>query len=1087
MAQDLEPLQRFDQAMCGAPDHTGCTVRELVHRLVELRKHEPQLNAAQTEMLPAYAHWQRWGELVRRLSATLEEVSGVQTLAQHPLRWAGAGIVHAERPLETLNDLAERAESLLDELEGSLARAGLADEISGTLETLQGAVQFARQLARLQIAEELALLDAGSAAARELMALVADLEKRERALTQQREKTRFWRDKLALSDVQAAQAEADALERSWLRIVSPTWRRLKRVMHARYDFSQHAVAPRITHVLAELAQEYAAQAACEQTREQSKTRFRTDEPAQLAAALTSLQAPADRVGAIVREHLLSRMAGRKPLEHLLAIGTRLDQLLPVLDALLADFTVHHIASLGEAVRDLREESDCLTDVLPMLTELDQAPGELRHALRRLPLTAAPLEAAMARKSLEAVYRQQRWLPRFDGRALASRSARIAEAEKQWLAQNASTVRAQVRQRFRANVQLSTLTVSQLDADGRAFKKIYSAGRRELEHEFGKSMRYKSIRELVSGDSGWVVRDLKPIWLMSPLSVSDTLPLDPDLFDVVIFDEASQIPVEEAVPALYRAPQVIVVGDEMQLPPTNFFAAAHDTEDDLLEVEEDGERMAIALDADSLLAQSAKNLPATVLQWHYRSRSESLIGFSNAAFYAGELYTIPDRTLPVPERPEIEVREAQDGKANADALLARPISFHHLQQGLYDQRRNTREAAYIAELVRELLRRETGLSFGIVAFSEAQQSEIESAVESLAAEDAAFAAQLEAEYVREEEDQFCGLFVKNLENVQGDERDVIILSICYGPGPDGRMLMNFGPINQRGGEKRLNVIFSRARHHMAVVSSIRHPAITNDYNDGAAALKNFLRYAECMSRGDVATGRAVLANLNPLTRKTLAGEPPRDVVVTQIAAALRERGHVVDEQVGQSRFRCDLAVRDASGQCYAAGILVDTAAHYANRDIEERCVTRPQILSAFGWRVTIVLSRDWYHEPDATIERIERKLRDEPEALDTIDVESSEVVPLPAVSPAPSIPVEPEPSEGTKPPRTVRRLERKDDHSDKFWEISANESLITIRWGRRGSQGQTQTRQFPTAERAQAELEKLIGEKLRKGYEEVEPM
>ena len=157
-------------------------------------------------------------------------------------------------------------------------------------------------------------------------------------------------------------------------------------------------------------------------------------------------------------------------------------------------------------------------------------------------------------------------------------------------------------------------------------------------------------------------------------------------------------------------------------------------------------------------------------------------------------------------------------------------------------------------------RETKLSLGIVAFSEAQQSEIESALGRLAEEDAEFAARLEAEYTREENDQFCGLIVKNLENIQGDERDVIILSICYGPDANGRMLMNFGPINQRGGEKRLNVIFSRARHHMAIVTSIRHHAITNDYNDGANSLKNFLHYAEAVSLGDQATARRVLENL-----------------------------------------------------------------------------------------------------------------------------------------------------------------------------------------------------------------------------------
>lgn len=365
-----------------------------------------------------------------------------------------------------------------------------------------------------------------------------------------------------------------------------------------------------------------------------------------------------------------------------------------------------------------------------------------------------------------------------------------------LGRNARTLAAAVRERFRDHVQKSALPASQLDAEGKAFKKSYNAGRRELEHEFGKTMRYKAIRELASGETGQVVRDMKPIWLMSPLSVSDTLPLAADLFDVVIFDEASQIPVEEAVPALYRAPQIIVVGDEMQLPPTSFFSSGRDAEDQTVSVEDEdneGDRIAVVLDADSLLNQGARNLPATLLAWHYRSRYESLIGFSNAAFYAGNLYTIPDRSLPSEERAEILVQStaasAESVAAQADALLSRAISFHRVTDAVYDSRRNTGEARHIAQLVRELLRRGTGRSLGIVAFSEAQQGEIEAELDSLAAADAEFAARLEAEYVREEDDQFCGLFIKNLENVQGDERDIILLSICYGPNAEGRMLMN----------------------------------------------------------------------------------------------------------------------------------------------------------------------------------------------------------------------------------------------------------------------------------------------------------
>jgi hypothetical protein len=277
----------------------------------------------------------------------------------------------------------------------------------------------------------------------------------------------------------------------------------------------------------------------------------------------------------------------------------------------------------------------------------------------------------------------------------------------------------------------------------------------------------------------------------------------------------------------------------------------------------------------------------------------------------------------------------------------------------------------------LLQREIKLSIGIVAFSEAQQTEIEDALDRLGREDAGFHERLEAEMMREENEQFCGLFVKNLENVQGDERDIIILSICYGYDHGRRMLMNFGPINQRGGEKRLNVIFSRARHHMAVVSSIRDRDITNDYNDGARALKNFLNFAENISKGDLRASRRLLENLNPLASKALAPVSRASVVARQLSAALRQRGCLVDESVGQSRFRCDLAVRRKDEPFYQLGILLDSDAHYANPNLVERYFTQPSILRAFGWRVIIVLAKDWFHEPDAVLDRIERTLGNQP--------------------------------------------------------------------------------------------------------------
>src|SRR5262249_24461781 len=189
-----------------------------------------------------------------------------------------------------------------------------------------------------------------------------------------------------------------------------------------------------------------------------------------------------------------------------------------------------------------------------------------------------------------------------------------------------------------------------------------------------------------------------------------------------------------------------------------------------------------------------------------------------------------------------------------------------------------------------------------------------------------------------------------------------------------MLMNFGPINQRGGEKRLNVIFSRAKNHMAVVSSIRHHDITNEYNDKANSLKNFLQYAEAVSKDDAAQARRVLENLNPISRKEISPRDTSDAVVDSLARALGQRGYQVDTNVGQSGFRCDLAVRGQAEDVYQLGILVDTKTHYANSNLLDRYLMQPSILRAFGWRFALVLTKDWYHNPEDVLARLEKILQ-----------------------------------------------------------------------------------------------------------------
>ena len=402
---------------------------------------------------------------------------------------------------------------------------------------------------------------------------------------------------------------------------------------------------------------------------------------------------------------------------------------------------------------------------------------------------------------------------------------------------------------------------------------------------------------------------------------------------------------------------------------------------------DDDEVAVVLDADSFLAQSATRLPSTMLTWHYRSRFETLIGFSNAAFYDGRLSTVPDRAVVTEGRPPLEadLTEADAGggdparvdpatvTAAVDALLARSISLHRMRGALYRRRTNAGEAAYIAALVRELLARETGLTLGDrgVLRGPAGGDRARAGAAGRRRPESSPAA-TSARWPARMDEQFVGLFVKNLENVQGDERDVMLVSVCYAPDAEGRMAMNFGPINTRGGEKRLNVIFSRARVHMAIVTSIDPSAITNTYNDGANTLRQFLAYAAAVSRGDDPGAATVLAAVGgPLRPAAVAGSGP---VAVQLAAALRERGIVVAEQVGRSAFRCDLALREPGDPEHRVAVLIDTPQRVGAEQAEERLLSHPTVLHAAGWQVAHVLTKDWYDDPDRVVTLLERRLR-----------------------------------------------------------------------------------------------------------------
>ncbi len=428
--------------------------------------------------------------------------------------------------------------------------------------------------------------------------------------------------------------------------------------------------------------------------------------------------------------------------------------------------------------------------------------------------------------------------------------------------------------------------------------------------------------------------LKPCVLMSPLSVAQYLGPDFPRFDIVVFDEASQMPPWDAIGAIARGDQLIVVGDSKQLPPTVFFEKAVS--------EDDAPAESKFYDLESILDEcQACHLPVHSLRWHYRSRHESLISFSNEHYYYNDLLTFPSAGNKV------------DGLG---------VIMHEVPSGIYDASKNRTNKAEAEALVNEIVTRlknpsQKNYSIGVVTFSVTQQRLIEDMLE-------------DARQKNPDIDTyFTGnvaepVFVKNLETVQGDERDVILFSICYGPNRDGKVDMRFGPLNNKGGERRLNVAITRARRQLIVFSTLRPDQIdlrrTNA--NGVRDLKDFLLFA---SRGGVLDRKSAMPGIK-------GSESPFEEEVRRM---LTERGWEIDTQIGCSGYRIDLGVRHPAYKgYYVLGIECDGASYHSAKTARDRDHLRQAVLLSLGWRLIRVWSTDWWLNRNKEIERLDKEIK-----------------------------------------------------------------------------------------------------------------
>lgn len=429
----------------------------------------------------------------------------------------------------------------------------------------------------------------------------------------------------------------------------------------------------------------------------------------------------------------------------------------------------------------------------------------------------------------------------------------------------------------------------------------------------------ALRKIMD-DSADVLARLFPCMLMSPLSVAQYLDMMPDQFDLIIFDEASQMETPDAVGTIARGRSLVVVGDPLQLPPTRFFTSQTTTGEEIEESE----------DSNSILEDCiALGMPSRYLSRHYRSRHESLIAFSNNNFYENRLLTFPSHN---------------DSE--------RKVSFIN-PGGVYDYgktRTNRIEAEAVVNYIIGLLdANETAPSIGVVAFSKAQSNLIEDMLN----------VKLQRNKVLQKklDDAPEPLFIKNLENVQGDERDIIIFSIGYGPDKDGNVSLNFGPLNQSGGERRLNVAVSRAREEMIVISSLLPQHIPSEgiAAKGVLTLRNFLAFA-------------IDGKIN--RENDSAAVAAKETIIENIAARLREKGLDVVTKVGRSAFKIDLAIVDGNNpDNYRLGILLDGRDYNALPTVRDREITVPSVLRALGWRLYRIWTIDYLENPKAEIENI----------------------------------------------------------------------------------------------------------------------
>lgn len=472
--------------------------------------------------------------------------------------------------------------------------------------------------------------------------------------------------------------------------------------------------------------------------------------------------------------------------------------------------------------------------------------------------------------------------------------------------------------------------------------VQSLSLQQVHRDLKKKRKGKSIRQVIQ-EYGDTIIPMYRVWMLTPEVVSDILPLKQDMFDIVIFDEASQMFLYNALPSLYRAKRAVVAGDDKQLKPTSFFSKEISS-DEATEILDD----TTGKDT-SLLDQAKINFSSITLTFHYRAKYAELIQYSNYAFYSGRLKLAPN-----------VIRKS---------INNRPIEFIQVD-GVRQDSTNEIEARETVELINKLLKT-TKDTIGIITLNSKQKECIQDMLDEKCQSDKNFSTLLSTAQNRTDDGEDVGLFIKPIEEVQGDERDIIIMSLGLGRNDSGRVpLSQLGPIIKDGGANRLNVMISRSKKKQYIISSVTYNDIdiSGSKSDGARIFKGFLEYVQAVSDLRYDSIEHILG-ANKLNEATF--DSPFE---EQVFLKLQELGYDVETQVGVRGYRIDLAVYDNDLGRYIAGIECDGATYHSSKSARERDITRQKFLESRGWKILRIWSRDWWKNSSSEIHRIDNELQ-----------------------------------------------------------------------------------------------------------------